>query len=348
MIDIDAMDRQQLTTFLSNAGTVTKLQDNFQSQYEQLMNGVFSHAQELILNEDFETLEKEYPEIYEQIMQNTNLKETKEQIKKDKLKMWLHGWRLLAVLGMVILVAVVLTAIFEVMAQIPVLVFIAGPISQFFGLIAMVAVFCLYGYLFITIIQYFFGGKNRISDGNMIAKRLSVQSKQNYRNVVENNVLSLLDQTQQVQNFMRKWNNTIENLDDHLVASYAALPQDYRAMVLIDKMLEYLRQHRAHNFEDLVNLMFKEIREDQRHADHMSGYQAVKNSVHHMNDNLVNIGNSIIQSQEAINNNIVLGNRINSANLAENEANLAENKRQSDIASDTNRAAREAAANTKR
>lgn len=335
MIDIDSLNKKQLVTFLSKALHVQTTQEACQQRYNEKIESTSNEIVNLITNGNMEELRTKFPEVYNSFNQDKKIKSIDTQIEKSKRKTWFTGWRLIVVCAVAFIGLSLLSKLLYplvVLSNVTALIF--GPIFKIVGFLAYVPLIVGFGYLLLGGLQYFTRKTNKFSeDDKKLANEMAVANN-NKLATVQGIVSANVRQTKPVQSAWQSWINTIDNLPTNEIICYKDLPADYHNSGLINKMLRYLDQHRAHNFEDLANLMFKEIREDTRHAELMTsinqGFNNLGNtinaSISQMENHLAEIGEKQIKQME--------DNHMDQMSML--DAILSEERYQSNLASDTN------------
>lgn len=335
MIDIDSLNKKQLVTFLSKALHVQSTHETCQQRYHEKIESTSNDIVNLITDGNMEELQTRFPEIYSAFNQDEQIKSIDTQIEKTKRKTWFTGWRLIIVCAVVFIGLSLLSKLLYplvVLSNATALIF--GPIFKIVGFLAYIPLIVGFGYLLLGGLQYFARKTNKFSEDDKKLANEMVVANNNKLATVQSLVSANVLQTSAVQEAWQIFQNKMDALPRTDVTCYDELPKDYHNSGRIRRMLGYLDQHRAHNFEDLANLMFKEIREDNRHAEVMTSLNqgftnlgnTINTSISQMENHLAEIGEKQLEQMEA--------NHMDQ--MAMTDAILSEEKYQSNLASDTN------------
>lgn len=346
MFDIDLLDKKQLPIFLNKALHVQNTKEQFQQRYIDSIDHNSRLIEGLINSGKMDELKKNYPEVYTTFTQDKGIENIDKQIEKSKKKSWFSGWRLIVIC---VVTYIALSLLSKLLYPLVVLsdatAMIFGPIFRIVGFLAYIPLIVGFGYLLLAGIQYYTRKTNKFNNDDQKIKNEIVQANNNKKATTQSIIAANVRQTKPVKNAMQEWQNALNNLPGNDVICYNELPKDYHDSMLINKMLRYLDQHRAHNFEDLANLMVKEIREDNRQAQLLNSINngfanlgnTINSSISQMEDHLAEIGERQIEIME--------NNSMAQMDMA--EAILSQENAQTAFAADTNTQAHVAAYNTR-
>lgn len=105
-----------------------------------------------------------------------------------------------------------------------------------------------------------------------------------------------------IRNLYKNWDNALYNLDPIDFNCYNAFPKKYEHICIINRMREYIADHRANNFADLANLMVREMKED----NYMKQLNEHFNNLEWLNQTQFNalntVNNNVLTNQQLVRN----------------------------------------------
>ncbi|AWM74806.1 hypothetical protein [Lactobacillus kullabergensis] len=303
MIDIDTLDKVKLTEFLTRSLSVAEFQENKSNEYIQLLDNISSNAYGLCLDNEKELLNK-YPEIAQGLSGDNRISNYQKEIAVlskhrpsdlapiikyagigialilvGSLPLWIADFRIPIISGLFTFV---------------------GSVIEIVGSFALV--WALYkGAIFaVNIYKRMKGLPNSFTAQEEQDKKDNIRKNQlikEYNQLVYTDISESADKTKEAVAYLEDWKSQLSQLDAASVACYGTLcsaSQAYGSTAIINRMLGYINQHRAHDFETVANLAIQEIRQEKFHSEDIEMASSVSNDISQMNSNLTDLGEKLI------------------------------------------------------
>ena len=244
-LDVLSMTNDQLNYCLQEAAQVAAINDKYNSQIGNLVNGARDNVAYLIQNLKFHKLKSEFPDIYDKFKKNKSIQHA------------LLRYRIMRVVATPIIFGPILLGI-----------------SAFFGILGIGddlmqsffnEVLPVIG-LLLTLLGIFKYSKHgwfafvfdKIKQNSLQKFYDTVSASKIIENESVNNQQSKID-------FLNKsWNEELSSLDPIAIICYESIPEDFRALSIIKKMQTILRQKRAENWKELANVVINDIKQENR------------------------------------------------------------------------------------
>ena len=97
-LDIAKMDKSQLMTLLTGASRVAAINQTYYDKYGKLINEFDIEIKDMVFMHRMHALQEKYPEIYEKLKDDSDLKTMTISKNMTNIGSWFHGWRFLVLL----------------------------------------------------------------------------------------------------------------------------------------------------------------------------------------------------------------------------------------------------------
>lgn len=244
-LDVLSMTNDQLNYCLQEAAQVAAINDKYNSQIGNSVNGARDNVAYLIQNLKFHKLKSEFPDIYDKFKKNKSIQHA------------LLRYRIMRVVATPIIFGPILLGI-----------------SAFFGILGIGddlmqsffnEVLPVIG-LLLTLLGIFKYSKHRWFA--FVFDKIKQNSLQKFYDTVSASKIieneSVNNQQSKIDFLNKSWNEELSSLDPIAIICYESIPEDFRALSIIKKMQTILRQKRAENWKELANVVINDIKQENR------------------------------------------------------------------------------------
>lgn len=303
MIDIDTLDKVKLTEFLTRSLSVAEFQENKSNGYIQLLDNISSDAYGLSIDNEKE-LPNKYPEIAQGLSDDKRITDYQKEIavlSKHRSSDLMPIIKYAGIGMALILVGMVFLWIADF--GIPIISGLFTFVSSVIEIVGcFIFVWALYkGAIFaVNIYKRMKGLPNSFTAQEEQDKKDNIRKNQlikEYNQLVYTDISESADKTKEAVAYLEDWKSQLSQLDTSSVACYGTLcdaSQVYGSTAIIKRMLGYIEQHRAHDFETIANLAIQEIRQEKFHSEDIEMASSVRNDISQMNSNLTDLGEKLI------------------------------------------------------